>query len=299
MFTEPCSVHGSAELKKDVFREEMDDDIELLIATHPHEDHIGGILAVLNSFIVDEIIDSGDTATTKIYSTYAAAAKAEGCTWLADNHQSFTWGNVALQILTGTETWKDVNDYSVVSRLDCGNVEFLFDGDAEAPAEAALTGDLSAEILKVGHHGSTSSTSPGFLSRVNPQAAVISVGTGNTYGHPASETLTKLQTAGAKVYRIDLNGNIVVTTDGQTYSVLTGKNTPVPTEVTPTPGSAPAPAQVSQPSVQNNQSETVYVTKSGTKYHRAGCKYLSSSAISMSLEDAQATGYQACSVCKP
>jgi len=270
------------------------DTLELLIATHPHEDHIGGLPSVLETFKVNEIVDSGMTATTNIYSRYTADAKAEGCTWVADNRQTFTWGNVALQILTGPETWQDVNDYSVVTRLDCGNIEFLFDGDAEAPAEAALQGDISAEILKVGHHGSTSSSSYSFLSRVMPQVAIVSVGTGNTYGHPAAGTLTKLQATGSKIYRTDLNGNIVVTTDGNTYTVVTDKTLPVPA----VPVITPAPTTPAQ-------STGVYVGSiKSDKYHYPSCRYaqaiLSGNQIWFASEaEALAAGYGPCGVCKP
>jgi competence protein ComEC len=199
----------------------MDNDIELLVATLPQEDHIGGLPAILAAFKVDEIIDSGQKAATNAYNQYARAAKAAGCIWVEDNHQTITWGNVALQILTGSETWQDINDYSVVSRLDCGNIAFLFDGEAGGPAEASLQGDISAEILKVGQHGSRSSTSPYFLSRVAPSVAVISVGAGKTFDLPDLKTLEKFQIIDASIYRTDLSGNIVVTTDGYSYSVAT------------------------------------------------------------------------------
>ena len=163
----------------------------------------------------------------------------------------------------------------------------MLTGDAETPVEDILKGDISAEILKVGHHGSTSSSSTAFLNKVKPEIAVISVGTGNTYGHPAPETLSKLQASGLKVYRTDLNGNVVVSTDGKSYSVSAENG-----------GSE---AFLAVPSTQTTQvqTDTVYVTKTGKKYHQAGCKSLSSSAIPMSLEDAKTAGYEPCSICNP
>jgi len=205
------------------------DDIELMVATHPHEDHIGGLTDVLSAFSIDQIIDSGKDASTKTYSIYAATAKAEGCTWVADNYQTFSYDKVALQVLTGDQDWGDeVNDYSVVCRLDTGDIEFMFMGDAETPVEQALTGNLDAEILKVGHHGSSSSSSRAFLKLVNPEVATICCGAGNTYGHPHRETLDNLGNIGAAVYRTDLNGNIVVSTNGVTSFVDTGSNLQVP-----------------------------------------------------------------------
>lgn len=274
------------------------DDLELLIATHPDEDHIGGLPAVLNAFAVEKVLDNGGKKDTKTYNNYMAAAKAEGCPIEEDNYQAFSWGNTKLEVLTGTQTWNDANNYSIVTRLDDGDVHFIFDGDAEEPAEAAIKqGDISAQILKVGHHGSDTSTSPGFLTRVKPQVAVISVGVDNKYGHPSTATIAKLQAAGAKVYRTDQSGNIVVSTDGKTYSVSTAKGGVSPAVTTP---ASQTPTQsITQPAQQDTQSNTVYVTKTGKKYHQAGCKSLSSSAIPINLEDAKKQGYEPCSICNP
>lgn len=281
------------------------DDIELLIATHPHEDHIGGLPAVLDAFNVERIIDSGATANTNIYKEYAAMAAAEGLPWEPDNSQTFTFEGTVLQLFTGSDTWKDINDYSVVCRLDTGDIEFLFTGDAEGPAEAALTGQLDAEILKVGHHGSRTSTSSTFISKVNPVVAIISVGAGNSYGHPAPETLQRLAGT-ATVYRTDSNGNIIISTDGKTYNVSAEKSSPqialpqvppVQTQINETPAT---PNVVSSPAPQaDEQGVTVYVTKTGEKYHRDGCRYLSKSKIPITLSKAKSGGYTPCSVCGP
>jgi beta-lactamase superfamily II metal-dependent hydrolase len=196
----------------------IDDTLELVIATHPHADHIGGLPAVYKDFKVKDTIDSGMYSDTTFYKNYAAGAHNKGEYWEVDNQQVFTYGSVKLQILTGAAAWDNANDYSVVCRLDTGDIEFLFMGDAEVPAEAALTGELDAEILKVGHHGSNTSTSAAFLSKVNPEVAVISVGDRNSFGYPTVEVLQRLTEAGATIYRTDLNGNVVITTDGTSYS---------------------------------------------------------------------------------
>jgi competence protein ComEC len=273
------------------------DDIELLIVTHPHEDHIGGLPTILDAYRVEKIVDSGKTTESSIYNTYQAKVKTEGAVYESDNYQSYTWGNTALKIYTGSETWEDINDYSVVCRLDTGDIELLFTGDAENPVEATLKGDISAEVLKVGHHGSTSSTSAEFLSRVNPQVAIISVGEGNAYGHPAAETLSKLQASGLKVYRTDLNGNVVFSTDGKTYSVVTQKAAAAPLVVAPASNPIPAPGPA------NQTGACVGSTKSN-KYHSPSCRYAENIAPENQIwfkdaTSAQAAGYEPCGVCKP
>lgn len=278
------------------------DDIDLLIATHPHEDHLGGLPAVLDTFKVEQIIDSGYPVKTDIYTTYSSKAKAEKAIWQADNNQTFKFGDDTLQILTGAKDWKDVNDYSVVCRLDTGDIEFMLTGDAETPVESSLTGQLDAEILKVGHHGSTSSTSVGFLNKVKPQVAVISVGTGNTYGHPAQETFQKLQNNGAKIYRTDLNGTVVVTTNGKTYSVNTQKGG---SSVVQQPSVPVVPVVTQSEPVQQQQVSTgKYIgSKESNKYHDPNCGYAKSITQENKIwfedaTDAKTHGYVPCGICK-
>ncbi|WP_006521466.1 Ada metal-binding domain-containing protein [Desulfoscipio gibsoniae] len=184
--------------------------------------------------------------------------------------------------------------------MDTGDIEFLFTGDAEGPAEAALSGNLEAEILKVGHHGSSTSSSAAFINKVSPEVAIICVGADNSYGHPAGETVQRLQNAGAKVYRTDLNGNIVITTDGKSYKVKTQR-----ASITPQPVVQPAPVKTDpQPTpVSISNGKFVGSTKSN-KYYYPDCRYAESISPENAIwfidaADAQAQGYVPCGVCKP
>ncbi len=264
------------------------DDIELLIATHPHEDHIGGLPAVFDAFTVERVIDSGVSQNNDICSAYQQKRVAEGCPYEVNRQENITFGNAVFRILTGYQPNLDLNNVSVVTQLDTGEIEFLFMGDVGRMAEPLLTGDIKSDILKVGHHGSYTSSTLNFLSRVMPQIAVISVGADNDYGHPAPTTLSRLQSKGATVYRTDLNGNVVISTDGSTYTVSISGNT-VP----------PAQAVTTSPSGQS------YVgSRSSDKYHYPNCtsvpKIKETNQVWFKSEsEAIAAGYVPCAVCKP
>lgn len=202
----------------------VDGDLEKMVATHPHADHIGGLINVLDSFVVDDIWLNGDNETTQTYATFMARVNAEG----AQVHNAQRGDQIRLSTLTfdvlhpTSPLGTDTNENSIVLKLSFGQVDFLFNGDAGAGAEASM---LSAglientEILKVGHHGSKTSSTQAFLVAAKPEIAVYSAGVGNTYGHPAPETIARLQAVGASIYGTDVYGTIIVTTDGTTYNV--------------------------------------------------------------------------------
>lgn len=202
--------------------------LEVIIATHPHADHIGGLIDVMENFEVKEIWLNGDDSTSKTYQQFMEMVLLEGA-----NIYTAKYGNtISLDSLNFTvinplpKLFNDINNNSVVLRLEYGNISFLFTGDAENEAEASMiaTGDtLQAKILKAGHHCSKTSSSKLFLMAVNPKEAICMVGQNNKYGHPHQETLNNLKETGANVYRTDINGTIRVFVDWQAYKIESTK----------------------------------------------------------------------------
>ena len=203
----------------------VDGPLDYVIATHPDADHVGGLDAVLKAFDVEEVIDSGRSADTDTYRDYWAAVEAEGCTVSTGADRIIALSSLAaLSILETGDDWADSNDCSVVCQLTCGNIQVLFTGDMSQHVEQKLLPLFAdVDVLKVSHHGSATSSSASFLSVVKPEAAVISYGRDNAYGHPAKEALQRLFDVGAAVYGTGKSGTIVLTTDGWTYSFNTSQ----------------------------------------------------------------------------
>jgi competence protein ComEC len=197
---------------------------DVLVGTHPHEDHIGGMDAVINKFSVNKIYMPQVSATTRTFEDVMQAVKNKGLTVTSPvPGTSFNLNSATCTILAPNSLkYEDLNNYSIVMRLIYGGVSFLFTGDAQTESEKEMLAKgytLKSDVLKVGHHGSSTSTSPEFLKAIAPRFAVISAGKDNDYGHPHKETLDKLNAAGIKVYRTDLNGSITVISDGGNYTV--------------------------------------------------------------------------------
>ena len=207
--------------------------LDLVISTHPHSDHMGGMAAILDNFTVDRFVMSympeGEEPTTNVYERMLNALdRRKILVEEAKPGATYALGNAKIQIVAPqplNKSIEDANQISVVARLTYGEHAFLFTGDAEMDLEERMVAsglDLSADVLKVAHHGSKSSTSAAFLRAVSPKYAVISCGR-NDYGHPTSEVISRLTDFGAQIYRTDLSGDIVFVSDGRNLSIKTAK----------------------------------------------------------------------------
>lgn len=283
-------------------------EIDYVIATHPDADHINGMPEVLNTFKIDTFYMPEKEHTTQIFSRMLDAISKNGCDaiYAIAGKEIINTSELKVYFVGPTRIYSDNNACSAVVKLEYKDVSLLFTGDAEYSSESDMISagyDLTADILKVGHHGSSSSTSSAFIKAVNPKEAVISVGENNRYGHPTSEVLAILGNAGINIYRTDEVGTIIVTSDGKNYTIDKNKssvqiNAP-PVEVPQTESVVVTVVPETQGSTQTqNNTATVYRTKTGKKYHSAGCSYLKSS-IETTVTEAQSMGLTPCSRCNP
>lgn len=201
--------------------------LDIVVVTHPHADHIGGMMTILNTYTVDKFIDGGYPYTTSTYEKMITAVDKKKINYTTvKNGDSITFDPlVDVKVLNPQPKFFDeVNDNSIVLLMTYKNVSFLFAGDTQLNAETMYAKNLQhVNILKVAHHGSASSTGAYLLSKIHPNVSVISVGAGNTYGHPDSYVVKRLVNDNSTVYRTDRDGYITVTTNGENYSVITSK----------------------------------------------------------------------------
>ncbi|WP_241428140.1 ComEC/Rec2 family competence protein [Clostridium sp. DJ247] len=193
---------------------------DYIITTHPHEDHIGGMSSIIKKYNIGEFYAPKVTTNTKTFETMVNALKSKNIKiTAAKSGMNLDLGkNTKCEIIAPNNTkYEDLNDYSIVVKITYGSSKFLFTGDAEKTSEKEILSknyDISSDVLKVGHHGSSSSSSKAFLDKVSPKIAIISCGKNNDYGHPHRETLNELKNRNVKVYRTDVDGTIILTSDG-------------------------------------------------------------------------------------
>ncbi len=191
--------------------------INHLIATHPHADHIGGMQEVVESFDIANIYMPNAVTDTRTFENLLLTIKEKGNTIttakagveiLSDDNLN------AVFVAPNSNEYEDLNNYSAVIKLTFGETSFVFTGDAEKLSEDEIRTNIKCDVLKVGHHGSSTSTSRNFLKKTEPTYAVISCGMDNSYGHPHKEVMQRLEKAGIAIYRTDLNGTIEAVSDG-------------------------------------------------------------------------------------
>lgn len=279
--------------------------LDYVIGTHPHEDHIGSMKAVMERYDIGTLILPDKIHTTVTYEDMLLCAQEKGLpVSLAEAGKEYQLGeNARFTILAPVGDYGDnLNNWSVGVKVTYGEDRFLFCADAEEEAEEDMLGtgmDLGAEVFKVSHHGSDTSNSAEFLDAVSPEFAVISCGSENSYGHPHQEVLSRLESRNVKLYRTDVQGTIVATTRGKG---VTFDREPV------NAGNEEASSEKSE-RVKEERTEKeqetgngkiiVHRTETGGKYHRAECSSLKHSDIELTLEAAKEMGLEPCGRCKP
>ena len=192
-----------------------------VFATHPHEDHIGGMDDIINNFKIDNYYMSNKLSTTKTFMDVLDALDGRNLKYMVPNKgDTLKLGDANIKVIYPGDDKSNINDSSIVLKITYGKNSFLLTGDATSNVERKIYNeDIKSDVLKVAHHGSSYSSTDVFLDKVKPYYAVISVGKNNIYNHPSNKTLEKLNKRNIKVYRTDLDGTIVFISDGDNLSV--------------------------------------------------------------------------------
>lgn len=299
------------------------DEIDYLVATHPHADHIGGMRAVLDAYEVGEVWMPDADDATETYEGFLDAVDAEGCPVreaVAGEEIVGDDAGYAVDILAPVEgiDSDDMNRHSAIVRVRYGDTSLLITGDADA-AQVAEASPGHVDVLRASHHGSETGTNAEVMSATTPAFVILSYAEGNSYGHPDQSVLDAVAAAGATVYSTAANGDVTCSFDGESVAVETERDGLITAGVSAeerarreaeaqaqAQAQAEAQAQAqAQAQIQQQQAppqeQTVMIAPTGSKYHRPGCRTLSrsKSLTEMSESQARAQGYEPCKVCKP
>ena len=297
--------------------------LDVMVATHTDADHIGGLSGALNYAKVGTAYCPVTSGTTKTFQSFVKYLKKQGKSITVPKAgDEFSLGGAQVRILGPTDPQAEGNNSSIVLKVTFGDTSFLFTGDAEREEEQELLEsgyDLESTVLKVGHHGSDTSTSYLFLRTVNPQYAVISVGADNTYGHPTEAVLSRLRDADVKTYRTDLQGTITAVSDGKKVTFQTERNAEINTLDQAGPGQKNETHQKDETGQKNevvpsagkaaasdSSAEKTYVLNTNThKFHDPDCSSVSQMKeknkriVTESRDQIIANGYEPCGRCHP
>lgn len=197
---------------------------DYVIATHPDEDHIGGMGDVIKKYPIDKFYTPKKIVNTRTFKYMIQQLRNKNMKIDTPEPRiklDLGKNTTAEMLAPNSMNYPDTNNYSVVLKITYGNTKFLFTGDAEKTSESEMIDkgyDLSADVLKVGHHGSSGSTSQQFLDKVDPKIAIISCGKNNKYGHPHKKTINKLKKKNIQIYRTDVDGTIILMSNGSKIS---------------------------------------------------------------------------------
>lgn len=279
--------------------------LDYIIATHGHEDHIGGIPGALNYATVGTAYCSVNSYDSEAFSDFIKYLGKE--ITIPRAGETFSLGSAEIKVLAPLSSYSDHNNDSIVLRITYGNTSFLFTGDAEREAEEDILNcgyELKSTVLKVGHHGSKDSTTYPFLREVMPEYAVISVGKDNSYGHPTEDALSKLRDADVKVFRTDIQGTIICVSDGETVNFSVERNEDADTLAEPTEPPTEAPTEAKQ--TETAKAGKDYIgNKSTKKFHNPGCGSVKKMKESNKFyytgtrEEMISMGYDPCGNCHP
>ena len=269
--------------------------LDYVVCTHAHEDHAGGLSGALNVCAIGTALAPVRTSKNLPFSNFAKYVKKQGKEITVPEADSeFALGSATVRVLGPRRAYDSVNNTSLVLMVTYGETKFLLTGDMEREAEQDLIDDgcdLKADLLKVGHHGSVSSTSYAFLNEVMPLYAVIQVGKNNDYGHPRDEVLSRLRDADAALYRTDVQGDILALSDGAEVTVMPARNADA--ETNPTKFNDEGQNAIAVAYIGNANS---------MKFHRPSCSSLPAEQNRVyfdSRKQAVAAGYFPCRSCKP
>ena len=295
------------------------DHLDYIVCTHAHEDHVGGLAGALNYATVDVAFSPVENYTSKAFDNYVTYLAKQGVSITVPSAgDTFFLGSATVSILGPISSFSNPNNTSIVLRIVYSETSFLFTGDAEREEEQDILNagyTLDSTVLKVGHHGSETSTSYVFLREIMPEYAVISVGNENSYGHPTDAVLSRLRDAEVKVFRTDMQGDIICTSDGKAVSFSTDRNFDADTlgsvgQNSTQSGTAPS-EQPGDLDLEPEESTPIaagtdYILNTSTrKFHYPSCSSVSQMAdknkqsYNGTRDELIAMGYSPCGRCHP